>query len=441
MLVLAVAPEDPAGRAVFAIAGGLAMGAAVAAVTGAFLVRLLREPRRDPPAPRAGPVGAAPPVRPARTAYLDRLKVLLVAAIIAGHGVLGYSAVEGAWPYQNIREVELSEASEVALGALVLPVVVFGMGLFFLISGLLTPGSLARKGPRRFAHDRLVRLGVPLAFWTLLLWPALLYTAERLTGLPGAYWENFVDNEPFLDTGPLWFVEILLLYSLAYAAWWRVSRGAGRGALGAAEPEPLQGRTLVVLAVAISVATCLIRPVFPFTSGQIGQSHVWQWPQYAVMFGLGIAAAQRAWLDPVPAAIARRCGIAAALGLVAIFLVVGALAFAGLEPDALSERLHWAALALAAIEGPLAIGASVWLLGFAQRHLDRPPGAFGRALARSAFAAFIVQGVVLIVLALALRGIALPAEVKALTVAALGVAGSFGLAWLLVARTPLARVL
>jgi deazaflavin-dependent oxidoreductase (nitroreductase family) len=48
-LALGVAPEHPAGlRAVFAIAGGVGMGAAVAAITGAFLVRLLRHPRTGP---------------------------------------------------------------------------------------------------------------------------------------------------------------------------------------------------------------------------------------------------------------------------------------------------------------------------------------------------------------------------------------------------------
>ena len=47
----------------------------------------------------------------------------------------------------------------------------------------------------------------------------------------------------------------------------------------------------------------------------------------------------------------------------------------------------------------------------------------------------------LIGLQLALRSIDMPAEVKALTVALAGAAGSFALAWLLVTRTPLGRVL
>jgi hypothetical protein len=40
-----------------------------------------------------------------------------------------------------------------------------------------------------------------------------------------------------------------------------------------------------------------------------------------------------------------------------------------------------------------------------------------------------------------LRPIDLPAEAKALVVASAGVAGSFALAWMLVHRTPLRRVL
>jgi peptidoglycan/LPS O-acetylase OafA/YrhL len=139
----------------------------------------------------------------------------------------------------------------------------------------------------------------------------------------------------------------------------------------------------------------------------------------------------------------RGCGIAALAGAAAFLALLGAVVAAGLEPDdAFSDlRVHWAPLGLAAIEGPLAVGASVWLLGTAQRHLDRPPGRGGRALARSAYAAFILQGPVLIGVALALRPIDMPAEIKAFAVACGGVAISFALAWVLVARTRLARIL
>ena len=399
-----------------------------------------------PPAPR----GTAPEParvttsRAERVAYLDRLKLVLVAVIIAGHGALTYSDIERAWPYQEVQEVTLSEPSNIVLGVLVLPAALFTMGLFFLISGRMTPPSLARKGTRRFVRERLVRLGLPLAIWVLAIWPLMILAAHRAAGESRSYWTQIVHADPFLDTGPMWFVEVLLVYSLGYAAW---CASAGRRPRAPAAdrvdcPRPLSGRTLVALAAGISLATMLVRLVFPLTSPQPAHPNLWQWPQYLGMFGLGILAARRGWLEPVPRAIARRCGAAALLGLLAFGLLGAAMAASGVDPDVLAhERLHWATMALAAIEGPLAVGASVWLLAASQRRLGHPLGRRGRALARSAFAAFILQGAVLIGLAIALRPIDVPAEAKAAAVALGGTAASFGLAWLLVARTPLGRVL
>jgi glucan biosynthesis protein C len=44
-------------------------------------------------------------------------------------------------------------------------------------NGRLSAPSLERKGPRRFAKERLIRLGIPLAAYTLLVSPALEYVA------------------------------------------------------------------------------------------------------------------------------------------------------------------------------------------------------------------------------------------------------------------------
>jgi Acyltransferase family len=395
-----------------------------------------------PHGPRPGPVDRR--ARRERVAYLDNLKWLLVAVIIAGHGAVAYGDLENAWPYQDIHEAQLAEVTNVALSTVVIAAALFTMGLFFLISGLMTPGSVSRKGPRTFARDRLIRLGVPLAVWTLVLWPGAIWAAHLAIGDTYSFWRQLTHGDPLLDTGPLWFVEVLLIYSLGYAAWRsrRRRRAAGEARRVAADRSaPLSGRALVALAAAISVATVLVRLVFPAGSNQIGQSHLWQWPQFVAMFGLGTVAAQRGWLEPVPARIGRRCGFAALGGLMAFAVLGATMAATGVDGEVLFDlRLHWAPLTLAAIEGPLAVGASVWLLGFAQRRLDRA-GGLRRALARSAYAAFLLQGVVLIGLMIALRPLGVPAEIKALAVAALGVAGSFGLAWVLVTRTRLGRIL
>ena len=90
--------------------------------------------------------------------------------------------------------------------------------------------------------------------------------------------------------------------------------------------------------------------------------------------------------------------------------------------------------------GVLAVAAPVWVLAFVQRHLN-DTGRLRKAAARSSYAAFMLQGPVLVVLAVALRPTALPIDLKALLVASLGIVGSFALAWPLVTRTPLRRFL
>ena len=80
-------------------------------------------------------------------------------------------------------------------------------------------------------------------------------------------------------------------------------------------------------------------------------------------------------------------------------------------------------------------------MSVAQRHLARPMP-HGAALARSSYGAFVLQGVFLYGLALALRPVTAPAEAKALVVALGAVAGSFALSSVLVSRVPgVSRVL
>jgi hypothetical protein len=118
---------------------------------------------------------------------------------------------------------------------------------------------------------------------------------------------------PTLDNGPLWFVEVLLIYSLVYAAWvgWR-SRGGRSDRL---TNGPLRVRQLVALGVGIAISTFVIRRWFPFDSLQFTNAHVWQWPECIGLFGLGIvsAAASQPGLNVLPCKDAGRRGARAAL--------------------------------------------------------------------------------------------------------------------------------
>ena len=97
-----------------------------------------------PASPLPGPSSA--PSGWTRYRYLDNLKVLLIAGIIAGHAVAGYSELDF-WSYSEMREVTLSTVTEIVLLAVAAPFTLVLIPLLFLVAGLLTKPSLDRKGP------------------------------------------------------------------------------------------------------------------------------------------------------------------------------------------------------------------------------------------------------------------------------------------------------
>src|SRR5689334_9687135 len=193
-------------------------------------------PRR--PARYAAEPGSSP-----RLAHLDNLRTTLVAWVIGGHALLGYSAV-GGWAYDEVREVTFAPATELVLVAVIGPSGLFVIGLFFFIAGLFVEPAVARRGPARYARDRLARLGVPWLVSAVLVWPASVWLAAAAAGRTVSFWSVLAGRRPLLDSGSLWFALVLLLYSLAFAAW--VGMRGGRTSSAGTRPA----RTGRVLAAA-----------------------------------------------------------------------------------------------------------------------------------------------------------------------------------------------
>lgn len=359
-----------------------------------------------------------------RRGDIDNLKVVLVAGVITTHAILSY-ADTGDWFYQE------ENLGDIATILVLLPGIVgalFAMGLFFLVAGWFSPAALARKGTRGFAQDRLVKLALPLAAYIVVVTPfvnaLVAYQTEHIDRPVLAFYRHLISH---LDTGPLWFVAVLLLFSLGYAAV-RVVHPATTGASG-----PLRPRHLVGLALVIGGLSFLVRLQFAMDSHQVMNLHVFQWPQHLALFSFGVVCAERGWLSPVPDPLRRGCGwatIASVAALPMIMALGGAFAEDG-SPEAFSGGLHWESLATAAIEGALAVSASIWLLGWFGRRWTHQ-GPLARQMARAAYGAFIIQTPVLVLLALALRPLSAPPELKLLILAPAAVACSFGVAWLAV---------
>ncbi|MFC5286756.1 acyltransferase [Actinokineospora guangxiensis] len=358
----------------------------------------------------------------ARLAHVDGLKAGLVAWIIGGHALLGYSAV-GGWPYDEVNEVTFQPAVEAVLAALIGPSGLFVIGVLFFLAGLFTPAALARAGRAAYLRGRLVRLGVPFAVSALLVWPLSVWVAYRAAGWEVSPWWVFAHRDPPLDSGSLWFAAVLLLFSAVYAL--LPHRTHATRATRAA--RPLGARHLVALAAAIAATTFLVRLAFPARSGQPGDLHLWQWPQCAAMFAFGTIAARHGWASAIPDPVHRVCGLFACTALVVV-PAAGLLAGLG-ELDSASRPYlgGWSvpAAALAVAEAVLVVAGAIVLLGAAQRRITGN-SEFRHRVSDAAFAAFVIQGPVLMLLASALRPLPTPAEVKAPVVGLLAVAVCFG---------------
>jgi hypothetical protein len=146
--------------------------------------------------------------------------------------------------------------------------------------------------------DRLLRLGVPFAVFTFGLWPLLMYALYHPLGeARGSYWAEYLDENGNIDTGPLWFVGVLLIFSLAYAGWARLRPQGSR--------KPIAGgkitvRGLLLVAGAVALTTFLVRLVYPAGSESATDLNLWEWPACIALFALGITASRQGWLTDVP---------------------------------------------------------------------------------------------------------------------------------------------
>ncbi|MGW7414002.1 acyltransferase family protein [Streptomyces sp. NPDC054863] len=167
---------------------------------------------------------------PERRPELDAIRMLVVVGLVFFHSALVFATDDDYY----VKNDETTEAIMIIAGF----GVVWAMPLLFLISGLGARYSLQRRGAGGFAVERLLRLGVPLVFATLVLNPVPQWL--RLRSADAGYHESYLgflprfydvhlepEEFPFLvqgehfETGHLWFVVLLLAFSLMLAPFHR----------------------------------------------------------------------------------------------------------------------------------------------------------------------------------------------------------------------------
>jgi surface polysaccharide O-acyltransferase-like enzyme len=352
--------------------------------------------------------------------YIDNLKVALITLVVLHHAALTYGAA-GAWYYSQ------KTTNAVANIPMLLMVIInqsFFMGFFFFLSAYFIPGSYNKKGAARFVRDRLLRLGIPLIFYSFILSPVLIYLVYYFGEGHHITFIQFLGGyHDWINFGVLWFVAALLLFTLVYVVWRIVSKNYPSKPFTAPS-----SRMILWFAAGVGIISFLVRTVFPVgrTLNPVG-FQLAHFPQYVALFILGLVAAKNNWLDTFPYTEGKRFARYAAR-LLLFLTVIFVIQTVGKMPEAwYSGGWHWLQLLYAVWEQLMGFSIIVAFLTYGKKLWNKSSPLMGK-LSRNAFAVYIFHPLVLIVLALSLRNWDIDPAFKFLVVAPLGVLGSFLLA-------------
>jgi glucans biosynthesis protein C len=357
--------------------------------------------------------------------FLDHLRVALMILVVLHHLAVIYGAnasfyyVEAPGPKDRLAFLLLL--------VFVLINQAYFMGFFFLISGYFTPGSFDRKGPGNFYKDRLLRLGIPMIAYALVLSP-IASISPYLSPMPGdffhltppATWQQFPD---MLGVGPLWFAEMLLFFCLGYIVWRRVRRVNIQSTDRIFAPPSYRAIGLFILALAL--ATYVLRIVVPMGTfiPLFGFPSLAYLPQYLSFFILGIIAFRQNWLETISGSLGKTGFVVAGLSTIVIIPLEfsSGLAFLG--------HGSWQSAFYALWDSAFSVGMCLGLITLFRRYFNRQTR-FGRFLSQQAFTVYIIHIPVIVLLALTLRDLHPGALPKFALAALIGVPLCFMIAFL-----------
>ena len=390
--------------------------------------------------------------RQARLDFVDRLRVMLILMVVAGHACLAWTGGHW-WPVR-------SEQQALWLRRVLGVNETFFIGMLFLISAYFHPGSIDRHGVRSFLKNRLLRLGVPLLIYLVCVVPFVMY----------AYYLDFRDygHMPFFRyyfkiywglgprpprwTGPnwpdnqflhLWFIQHLLIYGCLYGLWRLAVKSFGiaqRAATGTEDMlKPLSVHLSIVgYALTLAAAYFIVRIWYPvyewdgmLNMVQIEYAH---FPQYVSLFVVGLIAYRRNWLARLP----KRAGnVWLIIGVVMAVAVYAGLTERFLPFTAGGKSAN--ALGHATLEAFLGTSLCVGLITLFRDKFNSGQGKLERILSSNVYGVYVIHAPLIILMQYGLARSNLYPFVLCCIVACLGTAISFAVSHCIIRRIPYAK--
>ena len=327
-----------------------------------------------------------------RTDFLDRIRVSLTALVILHHTSIMYGG-DGGW---YLRFPHDDKLSKVLLTMLCATDQSFFMGMFFLLAGYFTPLSLMRKGIAGFIRDRLIRLGIPLLIFTLLLGPFTIALAD--TRGSSEVWQRWgqLIADGVINPGPLWFAFALLIFSAVYLLIHPVIRGLGK----TCNEQSLTHRNLLAVIAVWGCGAFLLRLWVP-TGQEIAYLQIGFFSSYILLFFGGCAAAEHRLLEKITPALARPWLVISLLTIPT--LMIYAVASGALRGVKFDVHGGWTLPALFYAYWEAFVGTGIMLTLLWRTRVAKAPSALWKVMAPQCFGAFIVHAPVVVAVGLCIQ--------------------------------------
>jgi surface polysaccharide O-acyltransferase-like enzyme len=350
--------------------------------------------------------------------FVNNLRIVLIALIVMLHISITYGGA-GSWYYNEKTDETLAIVVLTIFNAVVQS---FALGFFFLISAFFAPTSYLRKGPKLYLKGRLLRLGIPILVYFFILNPFIVYFL---------YVRSFgyaIPLNDYFGTGPLWFVQTLLIFSIGYILWRMVVTEKR------AEFRPPPGdKQILTFILILSFANFIIRILWPtgkaFSNLQFGY-----FPGYIGLFAAGIMAQKNGWFNSFREEIGRKWLKLAIMGI-PLFPVIAILGGALEDITPFEGGFHWQSLAYSTWDAFEGVALIAGLFVFFRKHFDFQ-NPLMKQMAENVYTVFIIHGPVIVFLAFILRDLDIYPLLKFTLVSVIGVSLCFLISHYVLRRIP-----
>jgi surface polysaccharide O-acyltransferase-like enzyme len=331
-----------------------------------------------------------------RLAYLDNFRSLIIFLVVAMHSAVTYSGI-GDWYYKEGSEENLSVIELIAFAFFQSNLQAWSMGALFFISAYLATKALARRTSFEFIKERVIRLGIPLLIYIFIISPLIHFiifdwgTGSTITE---KYLNYLVSFEWIGATGPLWFVQMLLLFCIIYAI-------LKKYIIVKNYMSAFDAKNIIFTIFITGTIAFLIRIIFPIGSSFYNLQFSY-FSSYIVLFVLGIIIGENNLFEYISGEQnikwLKLTLITGPIIWTAIMLFGGAL-----EGNYYFEGgLYWQNAVYALWESFKAIGFTMGLIAFFKKYINIK-NKFTSLISKNSFGIYVFHAPLLIIVSLLLK--------------------------------------